>query len=75
MLPSYYLILGGLVFLSGSALCAFYWAVKTGQFRNVRDGARVIFDEDEPIGEPTDCFPGMEPKTPASSRSHGGGKS
>lgn len=52
------LVPAGIVFLSGSALVAFYWAAKTGQFRNLRQGAQVIFDEDEPIGQPTDHFPG-----------------
>jgi len=51
------LIIGGLIFLSGSALIAFYWAAKTGQFRNVNSGANVIFDSDEPVGKPTDRFP------------------
>jgi cbb3-type cytochrome oxidase maturation protein len=56
------LILGGLVFLSGSALIAFAWAASTGQFRNLKAGAEVIFDEDEPVGRATDRFP--QPKRP-----------
>lgn len=60
MIPAI-LILGGLVFLSGSALIAFYWAAKTGQFQNIQRGAEVIFDEEEPIGRPTDRFP-VKPK-------------
>ncbi|MEI6491138.1 MAG: cbb3-type cytochrome oxidase assembly protein CcoS [Verrucomicrobiota bacterium] len=51
------LILGGLVFLSGSALAAFCWATKRGQFRNLREAALTIFDRDEPPGTPTDRFP------------------
>ena len=51
------LILGGLIFLSGSAVVAFTWAAKTGQFKDLKKGATVIFDEDEPIGMRTDCFP------------------
>lgn len=51
------LILGGLIFLSGSALIALAWAAKTDQFRDLKKGATVIFDEDEPIGTPTDRFP------------------
>jgi len=51
------LILGGLIFLSGSALIAFYWAARSGQFRNLKKGSEVIFDEDEPIGQSTDRFP------------------
>ncbi|MEX1119138.1 MAG: cbb3-type cytochrome oxidase assembly protein CcoS [Terrimicrobiaceae bacterium] len=51
------LILGGLIFLSGTALIAFYWAARDGQFRDLKKGSEVIFDEDEPIGRPTDHFP------------------
>ncbi len=55
---SYILIPAGIALLSGSALAVFYWAAKTGQFRNLRQGSEVIFDADEPIGKPTDRFPG-----------------
>lgn len=58
----YILVPAGILFLSGSALLAFYWAVKTGQFRNMRKGSEVIFDKDEPIGRPTDCFPDRKPE-------------
>ena len=51
------LILGGLVFLSGSALAAFCWAIKDGQFRNLREAPLTIFDRDELPGTPTDRFP------------------
>lgn len=54
----HFLVPAGIVFLSGSAILAFYWAAKTGQFRNLNEGAKVIFDADEPIGKPTDHFPG-----------------
>ena len=50
----YLLVFGGMIFLGGSALAAFYWAVKTGQFRNLGAAPEVIFDEDEPIGKMTD---------------------
>jgi nitrogen fixation-related uncharacterized protein len=33
------------------------WAIKRGEFTNMRDGARMIFDEEEPIGMVTDRFP------------------
>ncbi len=58
----YILVPAGIFFLGGSALIAFYWAVRTGQFRNISKGAEVIFDEDEPIGVSTDRFPGSSPK-------------
>jgi cbb3-type cytochrome oxidase maturation protein len=62
----HFLVPAGIVFLSGSAILAFYWAVKTGQFRHLEKGATVIFDEDEPIGKPTESFPDrkMPSRTP-----------
>lgn len=55
----YILVPSGIALLSGSALFVFYWAVKSGQFRDLKKGSEVIFDSDEPIGKPTDSFPGM----------------
>jgi cbb3-type cytochrome oxidase maturation protein len=52
----YILLAAGLVFFGGTTLAAFYWAAKTGQFRNLEDGSKSIFDEDEPIGTATDAF-------------------
>jgi cbb3-type cytochrome oxidase maturation protein len=46
----------GLVFFGGSTLAAFYWAAKSGQFRNLEDGSKSIFDSDEPVGTATDAF-------------------
>ncbi len=41
-----------------TGVLGFYWAGKNGQFKNLDEGAKVIFDEDEPIGKPTDMvFP------------------
>lgn len=34
------------------------WAIRKGEFRDLRQGARMIFDDDEPIGVVTDHFPG-----------------
>ena len=34
------------------------WAIRKGEFRDLRQGARMIFDVDEPIGVVTDHFPG-----------------
>lgn len=45
------------------------WAIRKGEFRNLRDGARMIFDESEPIGMVTDCFPGESGK-PAAGVAH-----
>lgn len=33
------------------------WAIRKGEFRDLRQGARMIFDDDEPIGLVTDRFP------------------
>lgn len=52
----YILLAAGLVFFGGSTLAAFYWAAKTGQFRNLEDGSKSIFDGDEPLGTATDTF-------------------
>jgi cbb3-type cytochrome oxidase maturation protein len=52
----YILLAAGLVFFGGTTLAAFYWAAKTGQFRNLEAGAKSIFDEDEPVGTATDVF-------------------
>lgn len=47
----------GLVFLTGSAVMAFAWAARTGQFENLEAAPEVIFDAAEPAGEAGDCFP------------------
>ena len=52
----YILLVAGLVFFGGTTLAAFYWAARTGQFRNLEAGSKVIFDEDEPVGTATDAF-------------------
>ena len=52
----YILLAAGLIFFGGTTLAAFYWAAKTGQFRNLEDGSKTIFDQDEPVGTSTDAF-------------------
>jgi cbb3-type cytochrome oxidase maturation protein len=52
----YILLAAGLFFFGGTTLAAFYWAARTGQFRNLEDGSKCIFDEDEPVGTATDAF-------------------
>lgn len=52
----YLLLAAGLVFFGGTTVLAFYWAARTGQFRNLEAGSRVIFDDDEPVGTATDAF-------------------
>ena len=40
-----------------SAVAALYWAASHGEFADLEKKSRVIFDEDEPVGEVTDAFP------------------
>ena len=60
---TYLFIAGAITAASVFALLAFYWAAKHGHLQNVEEGAKIIFDDDEPIGKPTDAFPGREPGT------------
>lgn len=52
------------VAITGSAVYALYWASSKGQLRDLEKGAASIFDDKEPIGRPTDFFPGKAPKRP-----------
>lgn len=54
-----------------SAVYALQWASKTGQLRDLDEGAKVIFDEEEPVGRPTDQVL-HRPKTVPGSVSEGG---
>ena len=59
-----YIILGfvfACLFFLGAA-AALYWAHRHGQLQNLDQGAESIFDEDEPLGERTDFFPGKGQK-------------
>jgi cbb3-type cytochrome oxidase maturation protein len=51
-------VVGSVVLFGGAAVLAMGWAFRTGQFDDFHTGARSIFDADEPVGEPTDAFPG-----------------
>ena len=51
-------ILGSIVLFGGAAVLALSWAFRNGQFDNFDQGSKSIFGPDEPIGEPTDAFPG-----------------
>jgi len=48
--------------ITASAVYALSWAVKTGQFNRLEQDARSIFDEEEPVGQVTDAFPGKVKK-------------
>jgi cbb3-type cytochrome oxidase maturation protein len=51
------LLIAGLVLLSGSALAAFAWAARDGQFEGLDGASSVIFADDETMREDSDCFP------------------
>lgn len=53
----FFLITGGIVFLSGTAFAALCWAVKDRQFGDLSGAPLTIFDADEPVGVSTDKFP------------------
>jgi len=44
--------------LGTSSVSALIWAIRSGQLGEFQKGATSIFDDDEPIGEVTDSFPG-----------------
>lgn len=54
----YLIMVAGVVVLTGSALMALHWALRTGQFKHPSKTALQIFDEEEPVGKMSDHFPG-----------------
>ena len=46
------------ILLPTTALLALRWAVRHGEFRDLRKTALSIFDEEEPVGQLSDRFPG-----------------
>ena len=52
----------------GSGVYAFFWASRTGEFRDLEGQARSIFDASEPEGVQTDFFPGKAPRAPRPSQ-------
>ena len=65
----YLLIFGSVGFFGLTAVWALVWAVSNGQMEHFAEGARTIFDDEEPEGAPTDRFP--DGKTAAGSLSPG----
>ena len=61
MLVVYVVIWSSAVILGISAVWGLVWAIRTGQFHGLREGAESIFDDDEPVGMQTDFFPGAAP--------------
>lgn len=55
-----------LVFGAALTLTILWRADRAGLFRNLRSGGLVIFDEDEPLGEPRDQL--LRPSSPGSSQ-------
>jgi cbb3-type cytochrome oxidase maturation protein len=47
-----------MLIFGGSAVCALVWAIRNGQMSDFKAGAESIFDDEEPVGKPTDAFPG-----------------
>ncbi len=57
-----YVLIWGFVIVFGLiAVYGLVWAIRTGQMRDFSAGATSIFDDEEPVGEPTDSFPGESP--------------
>ncbi len=57
----YLLIWGTWIAFGISVVWALTWAVSQGYFSDFDGAARSIFDEEEPVGEMTDYFPGDGP--------------
>ncbi len=54
-----YLTIWGAVAVAGAtAVYGLVWAVRSGQLERFAEGATSIFDDEEPVGQPTDRFPG-----------------
>lgn len=51
------------ILLPGLALLALNWAIRHGEFRNLEKQALSIFDEEEPVGQVSDHFPGSSAST------------
>ena len=47
------------VVLPATSLLALRWALRQGEFDHLDKQALSIFDDDEPVGELTDRFPGQ----------------
>lgn len=46
-----------MVILGMTAMSALVWAIRSGQFQSIGEGAESIFDAEEPLGVTTDAFP------------------
>ena len=68
MTLAYILIFGTIALLGITVVVVFAWAIRTGQFSDFQQGATSIFDDDEPLGEMTDWFPGHHPRRTSDTR-------
>lgn len=61
-----------LVFGAAATLTVLFRAERTGHFNNLKAGAYVIFDENEPVGKPQDQLlqPSSGPMPPEESSRH-----
>jgi cbb3-type cytochrome oxidase maturation protein len=57
MIVLWILFVGSVIVLPGTAILAFGWALRQGEFEHLEKTALSIFDEDEPVGVMTDRFP------------------
>lgn len=57
MLLTYWVIWGSWIIFGASTIAALSWAVRSGQFDRLEQDPLSIFDEGEPLGQPTDVFP------------------
>lgn len=62
-LVSYILVFGLLGAFAVTVIWALWWAIRGGQMSDFQRGATSIFDEDEPVGRPTDAFPPSRKKS------------
>lgn len=59
-MTAFYVALWGLAALLGAtAIAALVWAIRRGEFDRLREASLSIFDDEEPVGEVTDRFPGQ----------------
>lgn len=54
----YLLIWGSTLIFGASTVWALVWAIRRGEMSDFKAGAESIFDDEEPLGQPTDAFPG-----------------
>lgn len=52
---SYLAVWALMLAFAASAIYGLVWAIQRGQLQGFRAGARSIFDEEEPVGVPTDA--------------------